>query len=48
MLLLVLGTEKRGLNEIVSRVVSGIVTYGDFKVSSIGLNGENPTLLTCH
>jgi len=35
MLLLVLGKEKRGLNEIVSQVVSGIVTYDDFKVSSI-------------
>ena len=40
---------KHGLIEIVSRVVSGIVTYDDFKVSSnLERYGENLLPLTCH
>ena len=40
---------KHGLIEIVSRVVSGIVTYEDLKVSSnLERYGENLLLLTCH
>ena len=40
---------KHGLIEIVSRVVSGIVTYEDLKVSSnLERYGESLLLLTCH